>query len=118
MLRGVLAAVGMGLLGCGGSDGPPVTQVTVTVKQGGVVVNGTAVIESTAVDESTRPPTPTGVLATQSTNASGQTTFSVPSSTPTGILCFTSTIGVGSTSYVGDCRTLNMLTPTIDLFHP
>jgi hypothetical protein len=119
MRRGtMLVAVVLGVLGCGGSDPTPVTQVTVTVKQAGLVVANATVKESADVDSSTQPPTPTGVITTGATGATGQVTFTVPPPTSTGILCFSSYIQVaGGYSFVNDCRSMNALSPTVELLH-
>jgi hypothetical protein len=120
MRRGTMVVlVVLGVLGCGGSDPAPITQVTVTVKQAGVAVASTEVKESADVDGSTRPPTPVGVITTGSTGATGQVTFTVPPSTSTGILCFSSYIPVaGGYSFANDCRSMNALSPTVELLHP
>lgn len=114
----LLLAVALGLAACGGSDSPSVTQVTVTVHQGGLPLQ-TAVVMSAGIDDTRVPPVPTGILATQNTNSSGQTVFTVPASTSTGVLCFSSTLSVaGGSSFVDDCATLNALSPTVLLEHP
>jgi hypothetical protein len=114
----MLVALAVGMAGCGGDDGPSVTQVTVTVRQGGTPLADTSVVESTDIDASTEPDTPTGVLETRTTDSAGQVTFTVPASTPTGKLCFSSSVALsGGFSFSGDCKTLNALTPTVDLDH-
>lgn len=115
-----LLAVAIGLAACGGSDGPAVTQVTVTVRQGGAVRPDAPVIMSAGIDETRTPPVPTGQIgATQFTNASGQTVFTVPGSTTTGTLCFSSSLPLtGGSSFADDCATLNALSPTVTLQHP
>ncbi len=108
MIRyGLLFAAAFALAGCG-SDGPSVSQVTVTLTQGGTIIADGAVVESAGMDGST----PTGIIATQNTNSSGQTTFAVPASTSTGSLCF-SARRIGSSS--SNCATLNSLSPAITL---
>ena len=114
---GWILATTIALAGCGGTDSspvPPVTSVLVTLTTGGTPVPNTPIVESTGVDTS-QPSSciPTGVLATQSTDASGQTTFAVPPSTSTGSICFTTIFTRGSTNYTYcQCMTLNLLTPT------
>ncbi len=111
----LLLAVVLSLAACGGSDSPAVTQVTVTVRQGGAVLPDAPVVMSAGVDGTV----PTGQIgATQTTNASGQTVFTVPGSTTTGMLCFSSTLSItGGSSFADDCATLNALSPTVVLEH-
>ena len=108
----LLLAVALGLAACGGSDAPSVTQVTVTVKQGGVVRPNAPVVMSSGIDDTGFMPVPTGILATQSTNASGQTVFTVPASTSTGSLCFSWSTDSGL-GFAMNCATLNALSPTV-----
>ena len=108
----LLLAVALGLAACGGSDSPSVSQVTVTVREAGAVRPNASVVMSSGIDETGFMPVPTGVLATQSTNASGQTVFTVPASTSTGSLCFSWSTNSG-TAFVLDCATLNALSPTV-----
>jgi hypothetical protein len=112
----MLAALSVGLVGCGG-DGSSVSQVTVTVRQAGLALGGVDVVASAGID-SARPPNPTGVMETRATDASGKTTFTVPSSTSTGELCFSSYLPLpGGYSFDRDCRTLNALAAAVTLEH-
>ena len=115
----LLLAVVLGLAACGGSDSPAVTQITVTVRQGGAVLPNAPVVMSAGIDDTQTPPVPTGQVGpTQSTNASGQTVFTVPGSTTTGVLCFSSTLSItGGSSFADDCATLNAHSPTVVLEH-
>jgi hypothetical protein len=103
--------------GCGSdSNSPAVSQVTVTVLLEGAPYVGASVVECASVDSAQSPPAPVGTIATQSTNASGQTTFTVPASTSSGMLCFSVTRStLGGTSHSDDCKTLNALTSTVTL---
>ena len=85
-----------------------------------MVLQDAPVVMSAAIDETRTPPLPIGVPnVTQSTNSSGQTVFTVPSSTSTGSLCFSSSRSFGAGfSFVDDCATLNALSPSILLEHP
>jgi hypothetical protein len=85
-----------------------------------VVLQDAPVVMSAAIDETRTPPLPIGVPdVTQSTNSSGQTVFTVPSSTSTGFLCFSSSHSSGTgSSFVDDSATLNALSPTVLLEHP
>ena len=115
----LLIAVVLGLAACGGSDGPAVTQVSVTVRQGGAVLPNAPVVMSAGIDDTRRPPVPTGQIgATQNTNASGQTVFTVPGSTTTGMVCFSSSLPLaGGSSFADECASLNALSPTVVLGH-
>jgi hypothetical protein len=87
-----LAAL-LGACSSGGStpaSGSNVSSATVTVIFAGSTLSGQAVVESTGFTAGA-PGTPTGVLASQSTNASGQTTFS--GIFVSGQYCFSATIG-------------------------
>ena len=108
----ILLAVALALAGCGNSDSPSVSQVIVTVLSHGSVVANTPVVSSADIDPTSI--TPTGVIATQNTSASGQTTFTVPSSTTSGKLCFSSSNG---SSFDAACYTLNSLPATLTLEH-
>ena len=108
----MLLAVTLGLAGCGGSDSPSVSQVIVTVLSHGLAVANTPVVASADIEPASI--TPTGVIATQNTSASGQTTFTVPSSTTSGKLCFSSSNG---SSFDAACYTLNSLPATLALEH-
>ena len=113
----MLAAFTLGIAGCGGVDdnSPSVAQVTATVQRGGGPATGVYVQESTAVVSSEDLGT---ILDAQLTDASGQATFTVPSSTSTGQLCFSSYISwTGGESFRSSCKTLNALTRTIVLDH-
>ncbi len=102
--------------GCGSDSTPPVTQVTVTVRQAGAVLPGATVRESAAMDRTGFPPAPIGIIATQTTNASGQAVFAVPGSTTSGELCFSVTVSAGgAVSEADSCATLNALSPSIVL---
>lgn len=102
--------------GCGSDSTPSVSQVTVTVRQAGAVLQGATVNASAAMDRSGFSPTPVGTLATQTTNASGQAVFAVPASTTTGELCFSVTVSVGgAVSEADNCATLNALSPSVVL---
>lgn len=116
----LLLAVALGLAACGGSDSPSVTQVTVTVRQGGAVLQNAPVVMSAAIDDLQSPPVPIGIPSLeQFTSSSGQTLFTVPSSTSTGSLCFSSSrSSAGGYSFVDACATLNALSPSILLEHP
>ncbi len=111
-MKRVVVLVVLGVISaCGGND-PSVSQVTVTVKQGGAALPETAVVKSAGMDSSHRPSTPVDVLETVSTNSSGQVTFSVPASTSTGSLCFSAAIG---NVFDYECHTLNDLPGTLQL---
>lgn len=114
-----IAAVALLAAGCGSdSNSPAVTQVTVTVRQGGVPLQGATVVECGVVDQALSPPacTASSSITSSATNASGQATFNVPSSTTSGQLCFSVTVGsLGGYSHADDCKTLNALTPTVAL---
>lgn len=113
----MLVALSVWMAGCGG-NGPSVSQVVVTVRQGGVALTGVLVVKSADVDSTQHPPIPTGVLETLTTDPSGQVTFAVPASTATGDLCFSSHLALPSGySFVEDCKSLNALTPTVALDH-
>lgn len=104
--------------GCGSdSSTPTVTQVVVTVRQAGVVVQGATVYESSGMNRAVSPAVPTGIITSLPTNASGQTAaFAVPGSTDTGSLCFSVTVThLGATSSTDDCRTLNLVSATLVL---
>jgi hypothetical protein len=106
------------LAGCGTTNSSSVSQVTVTVLRGGVVVPDSPVVASAGIDDTVTPPVPTGVIATQNTNASGQTVFAVPSSTTTGVLCFSSYVSLGGGfEFDAECHLLNSLPGTIQLEH-
>ncbi len=115
----LLLAVALGLAACGGSDSPSVTQVTVTVRQGGAVLPNAPVVMSAGIDDTLIPPVPTGIPnLEQFTNASGQTVFTVPASTTTGSLCFSSALSIsGGSSFTDACATLNALSATVLLEH-
>jgi ABC-type glycerol-3-phosphate transport system substrate-binding protein len=108
----MLLAVALGLAGCGSSDSPSVSQVVVTVLSHGSTVANTPVVASADIDPSSI--NPTGVIATQNTSSSGQTTFTVPSSTTSGKLCFSS---LKDSSFDAACYTLNSLPATLALEH-
>ncbi|HQR29759.1 MAG TPA: hypothetical protein PLL32_05060 [Anaeromyxobacteraceae bacterium] len=115
----MIAAAALLAAGCGSdSNSPAVSQVTVTVRQGGVALPGATVVECGVVDQALSPPacTVSSTITSQETNASGQATFNVPSSTTSGQLCFSVTVGsLGGYSHTDDCKTLNALTPTVTL---
>ncbi len=114
----LLLAVALGLAGCGGSDGPAVSHVTVTVTLNGAVLQDSPVVASTGIDQAQSPPVVTGALSTQNTNASGQTVFTVPSSTSTGTFCVSSTVAyLGGVGFAGECHSLNTQPATIALAH-
>jgi hypothetical protein len=114
----LLLAVALGLAACGGSDSPAVSSVTVTVTLNGTALPDSPVVASTGVDITPLTPVPTGVIATQNTNASGQTVFTVPSSTPTGSICFSSTVSyLGGVGFDSECHSLSTQPATIALTH-
>jgi hypothetical protein len=97
MARTFLAIAGLAaLLGAcssGGSTpatGNNVSSATVTVTLSGALDVGQSVVESTGFTAGS-PGTPTGILASQTTNASGQTTFS--GIFVSGQYCFSATSG-------------------------
>ncbi|MHB8146199.1 MAG: hypothetical protein ACYDGM_02910 [Vulcanimicrobiaceae bacterium] len=73
--------IGAALTACGGGVGggtstpPSVTSVLIITTKGGAPMANQSVVLSTGVTGSLPNVTPTGVIATQTTNASGQTTF-------------------------------------------
>jgi hypothetical protein len=112
----MLSILALGIGACGSdSNTPSVSQVTVTVRQGGGPVVGTPVQVSTAANSRSDLGT---ILDSANTDTSGQASFSVPSSTSTGSLCFSSLI-TSSTggSFKAECHTLNALTATVLLDH-
>jgi hypothetical protein len=101
---GVLALVGF-LTGCGGGSGSSSTPtaasgILVTVDYAGAPLSGVKVTLSNGLNNQT----PTGVIQTASTNASGQVTFtSLPSS---GTVCISATETTNAgTSFSGNCVT-------------
>jgi hypothetical protein len=96
----VLTALALATSACssGGSTptgGNNVSSATVTVTLSGVADPNQAVVESTGFTAGS-PGTPTGVLAQQATNGSGQTTFS--GIFISGPYCFTATAGARQAS--------------------
>lgn len=69
-----LSACGGGV-GGGSSTPPSVTSVLIITTKGGTPVANQPVVLSTGESGTIPNETPTGVIATQTTNASGQTTF-------------------------------------------
>ena len=122
----VVLAVGLavGLAGCGGTSGstdvPIIPQVTVFVTQGGLPLKFSPVVEATG-DDGKSPPSPTGVIATQNTDDTGKTTFTLPATVPGGFLCFSSKIiysgNATGYSFVQNCKTVNDLLPVVILDH-
>jgi len=112
----LLSVLTLGIAACGSdSNTPSVTQVTVTVRQGGAPVVGTPVQVSTAANSRSDLGT---ILDSANTDTSGQATFSVPSSTLTGSLCLSSLIpAITGGSFKAECHTLNALTATVLLDH-
>jgi hypothetical protein len=94
----------LALAGCGGSSttspstANAATSIITLDTPGGTAVPNTAVTLSTDIANNA----PVNVLATQTTDANGQTTFSnIPAS---GVYCVSATIGQGATStFVGQC---------------
>lgn len=71
-------AVGLTACSSGGSipaSGNNASSPTVTVTVSGVATAGLSVVESSGFNTSTSPGAPTGIIATQTTNSSGETTF-------------------------------------------
>ncbi len=101
-----LAAFALLLAGCGGGSSgsnPPVqtnapSSVITVNSASGAPLPGLVVTLSTGLNNST----PTGVISTQTTNASGQTTFSgLPS---TGTLCVSTVRGAApNVTFAGQC---------------
>jgi len=112
-----LVAVTLAMMGCGSDNDnrPSVSQVTVTVRQGGATVPNTVVQASTAANSSSDLGQ---IIDSASTDSSGQVTFTVPASTSTNNLCFSSYIPSGTGgSFAADCSSLNSLTSSVALDH-
>ena len=88
-----LCACGGGVAG-GSSTPPSVTSVLIITTKGGTPLANQSVVLSTGVSGSLPNVTPTGVIVTQTTNASGQTTFS--GLTPGAYYCWTWTYQASS----------------------
>jgi len=88
-----ILCVALALSACGGGVGggsstpPSVTSVLIITTKSGAPVANQSVVLSTGVSGNLPNVTPTGVIATQTTNASGQTMFS--SLTPGATYCWT-----------------------------
>ena len=112
-----LAALSIAVVACGSAGSTPsangnnVSAATVTVIFAGSAASGQAVVESTGFDNSSTPGTPTGILVTQSTNSSGQTTFF--GIFAAGQYCFSATFGFHQSyqCYNGDVPATLTLTP-------